>query len=58
MTARYEVIVVGAGHIGLVAAAYLACAGYKVLVLKQRPLGGGACVTEEVFPDYRVSTAA
>src|SRR5207237_7214330 len=43
---------------GLVAAAYRARAGWRVLVLERRNVVGGACVTEEVFPGYRVSTAA
>jgi phytoene dehydrogenase-like protein len=54
----YDAVVVGAGHNGLVTAGYLARAGWKVLVLERRSLVGGACVTEEVFPGYRVSTAA
>src|SRR5215469_178922 len=54
----YDAIVIGAGHNGLVTAAYLARAGWKVLVLERRGVVGGACVTEEVFPGYRVSTAA
>ncbi|HEY6102068.1 MAG TPA: NAD(P)/FAD-dependent oxidoreductase [bacterium] len=55
---RYDVVVIGAGHNGLVAAAYLARAGRSVLVLERRDVFGGACVTEEVWPGYRVSTAA
>ncbi len=51
-------MIVGGGHNGLVTAAYLARAGLSVLVLERRPLVGGACVTEEVWPGYRVSTAA
>jgi phytoene dehydrogenase-like protein len=54
----YDAIVIGAGHNGLVTAGYLARAGWKVLVLERRYVVGGACVTEEVFPGYRVSTAA
>ena len=48
----------GGGHNGLVAAAYLARAGRKVLVLERRELVGGCAVTEEVWPGYRVSTGA
>ncbi len=54
----YDAIVIGAGHNGLIAAAYLARANRSVLVLERRPVVGGACVTEEVWPGYRVSTAA
>ncbi len=52
---RYDAIIVGGGHNGLTAAAYLARAGRRVLVLERRPILGGACVTEEVIPGHRVS---
>jgi phytoene dehydrogenase-like protein len=54
----YDAIIVGAGHNGLVCAAYLARAGLDVLVLERRHVVGGACATEEIFPGYRVSTCA
>src|SRR5262245_51081212 len=54
----YDAIVVGAGHNGLVTACYLARGGLSVLVLERRPIVGGACVTEETFPGFKVSTAA
>jgi len=55
---KYDAIIIGGGHNGLVAAAYLARAGRKVLVLERRELVGGCAVTEEIWPGYRVSTAA
>src|SRR5437868_13545775 len=58
MPQSYDAIVIGAGHNGLVTAAYLARAGYKVLVLERRHVLGGCCVTEEVWPGFQVSTAA
>jgi phytoene dehydrogenase-like protein len=54
----YDAIVIGGGHNGLVTACYLARAKWKVLVLERRYVVGGACVTEETFPGYKVSTAA
>src|SRR3990172_3522165 len=54
----YDALIIGAGHNGLVTAAYLARAGLRVLALERRPVVGGSCVTEEVWPGYRVSTAA
>jgi phytoene dehydrogenase-like protein len=54
----YDAVIVGAGHNGLVTACYLARAGLRVLVLERRYLVGGACVTEETFPGFKVSTAA
>src|SRR3954464_3917823 len=58
MSTSYDLIVIGGGHNGLVTAAYLARAGVKVLVLERREVLGGACVTKEVWPGYKVSTAA
>ena len=55
---EFDAVIIGAGHNGLIAAAYLARAGRRVLVLERRSIVGGACVTEEVWPGYRVSTAA
>lgn len=58
MPRRWDAIVIGAGHNGLVAAAYLARAGRQVLVLERRDLVGGCAVTEERWPGFKVSTAA
>jgi phytoene dehydrogenase-like protein len=55
---RFDAIIIGAGHNGLVTAGYLARAGRRVLVLERRDVVGGACVTEETFPGFKVSTAA
>ncbi|HVP02460.1 MAG TPA: NAD(P)/FAD-dependent oxidoreductase [Solirubrobacteraceae bacterium] len=56
--AHYDALVVGGGHNALTAAAYLAKAGLRVCVLERRPLLGGACVTEELWPGQRVSRAS
>ncbi|MCI0424556.1 MAG: NAD(P)/FAD-dependent oxidoreductase, partial [Actinobacteria bacterium] len=55
---RHDVIVIGAGHNGLVCGTRLAKAGLDTLILERRPIVGGACVTEEVWPGYHVSTAS
>jgi phytoene dehydrogenase-like protein len=55
---NYDAIVIGGGHNGLTAAAYLARAGRKVLVLERRHIVGGAAVTEEVFPGFRFSVCS
>ena len=52
---RWDALVVGGGHNGLVCAAYLARAGKKVLVLERRERIGGAAYSEEVFPGFRFS---
>ncbi|HXM64673.1 MAG TPA: NAD(P)/FAD-dependent oxidoreductase [Terriglobales bacterium] len=54
----YDAIVVGGGHNGLTAAAYLAGAGMSTLVLERREIVGGCCVTEEIAPGCRVSTTS
>ncbi|MGL6097339.1 MAG: phytoene desaturase family protein [Fimbriiglobus sp.] len=58
MSKVYDAVIIGAGHNGLVTAAYLAKAGRSVLVLERRDVLGGCCITEEVWPGYKVSTAA
>ncbi|MBD13919.1 MAG: amine oxidase [Planctomycetaceae bacterium] len=55
---KYDCILIGGGHNGLVCAAYLAKAGRKVCVLERRHVLGGCAATEELWPGYRVSTAA
>ena len=57
MSARRDVVVIGGGHNGLVAAAYLAKSGLDVLVCERRPVVGGAAVSEHPFgPDYTVTS--
>src|SRR5580658_899992 len=58
MPQRYDAIIIGGGHNGLVTAAYLSRAGRKTLVLERRELVGGCAVTEEIWPGFRVSTAS
>lgn len=55
---NYDAVIVGAGHNGLTAAAYLARAGYSTLVLERRDIVGGCCVTEEIAPGCRASTTS
>lgn len=55
---RYDAVIIGGGHNGLVCACYLASAGLKVRVLERRGVIGGAAVTEEFFPGFRNSTAS
>ena len=55
MAQRYDAVIIGGGHNGLVSAAYLARAGLKTLVLERRHVLGGAAVTEEIFPGFRFS---
>src|ERR1700746_3551036 len=58
MSETRDVIIVGGGHNGLVAAFYLAKAGYKPIVLERRSQVGGAAITEEFHPGFRSSVLA
>ena len=58
MTKKYDALIIGGGHNGLVCAFYLARAGLKVRVLERRHIVGGAAVTEEFHPGFRNSTAS
>src|SRR5437867_2130468 len=55
---KYDAIVIGAGHNGLTAAAYLGGAGLSTLVLERRDIVGGCCVTEEIARGCRASTTS
>ena len=58
MAQRYDAVIIGAGHNGLVCAAYLARAGLSVLTLERRHLVGGAAITEEIHPGFRYSVCS
>ena len=58
MTRRYDAVIIGCGHNGLISAAYLARAGRRTLVLERRHVLGGAAVTEEIVPGFRFSVAS
>jgi phytoene dehydrogenase-like protein len=58
VSGRYDAVIVGGGHNGLVSAAYLARAGLRTLVLERRHVLGGAAVTEEIYPGFRYSVAS
>jgi phytoene dehydrogenase-like protein len=55
---RYDAVIIGGGHNGLIASAYLARAGMQTLVLERRHVLGGAAVTEEIVPGFRFSVAS
>ncbi|MBP9184331.1 MAG: NAD(P)/FAD-dependent oxidoreductase [Fuscovulum sp.] len=55
---KYDAVIIGAGHNGLVCAAYLARAGVKVCLVERQPFVGGAAITREVWPGFRVSVAS
>ena len=58
MAKRWDAIIVGGGHNGLVCAAYLAKAGKQVLVLERRHVLGGAAVSEELYPGFHFSVCS
>src|SRR4051794_33213257 len=58
MAERYDAVIIGGGHNGLVTAAYLARAGMRVVCLERREVLGGAAVTEEIVPGFRFSVAS
>ena len=58
MSDRFDAVIIGGGHNGLVCGAYLSKAGQRVCVLERRSLIGGAAVTEELWPGFHLSTAS
>ncbi len=58
MPQRYDAVIIGGGHNGLISAAYLARAGLKTVVLERRHVLGGAAVTEEIIPGFKFSVAS
>src|SRR5664279_1905445 len=58
MAETRDVVIVGGGHNGLIAAFYLAKAGFKPLILERRPQAGGCAITQEIHPGFRCSTLA
>ena len=52
MKSQYDVVILGAGHNGLVAASYLGSAGFSVLMLEKNDYIGGATTSQQIFPDY------
>ena len=58
MNKRFDCLIIGGGHNGLVAAAYLARAGKKVCVLERRHVLGGCSATEELWPGFKISVAS
>ncbi len=58
MKRSYDAIIIGAGHNGLVAAAYLAKSGRKILVLERRAAIGGIATTEEIYPGFKYNSCA
>lgn len=55
---KYDAVIIGAGHNGLVCAAYLAKSGVKVCLVERQPFVGGAAISREVWPGYKVSVAS
>jgi len=55
---EFDIVIVGAGHNGLVCGCYLAKAGLKVCILERRSVVGGAAVTEELWPGFKISRAS